>query len=126
IMQEVDVASGRVLMEWRSLDHVAIDESYLYPGGVYDYLHLNSIDVAPDGNLLVSGRHTWALYKIDRVTGAVVWRLGGKRSDFALGPGAGFAWQHDARHLSDGRISLFDDGAAYFFAGPHHWRRTES
>jgi hypothetical protein len=126
IMQEVDVRSGRVLMEWRSLEHIAIDESHMFPGGVYDYLHLNSIDVTPDGNLLVSARHTWALYKIDRGTGAVMWRLGGKRSDFAIGAGAEFAWQHDARHLGNGQISLFNDGAAFFFSGPHAWRKTQS
>ncbi|HSP73567.1 MAG TPA: arylsulfotransferase family protein, partial [Gaiellaceae bacterium] len=71
------------------------------------------IDVDADGNLLVSARNTWAVYKISRRTGEVIWRLGGKRSDFAMGPGTTFAWQHDARH--HGRtnlISIFDDGAA--------------
>jgi hypothetical protein len=60
----------------------------------------------------VSARHTHALYKIDRRTGRILWRLGGKRSDFALGPGVRFAWQHDARRRPDGTISLFDNEAA--------------
>lgn len=124
VMQEIDVATGRVLMEWRSLDHVSVSESYMWAGGgIYDYLHLNSIDVTPDGNLLLSGRHTWALYKVGRRTGEVMWRLGGKRSDFELGPGAQFAWQHDARQLDERTISVFDDGAA-FFAGNHRYRTT--
>ncbi len=111
IIQERDVASGRLIMEWRSLDHIAPEESYRGLDSPFDYLHANSIDVAPDGNLLISARHTWAVYKLDRHTGAVIWRLGGKRSDFDLGPGARFAWQHDARHVAPGVITLFDDGS---------------
>jgi len=110
VVQEVDVASGRLLLEWRSLEHVPVSESHAPLKLPYDYLHANSIDVAADGNLLVSGRHTWAVYKVDRRSGAVIWRLGGKRSDFELGRGAPFAWQHDARHLPGGSISIFDNG----------------
>jgi hypothetical protein len=42
----------------------------------------------------------------------VIWRLGGKKSDFQMGPGTRFAWQHDARPHDGGLLSLFDDGAA--------------
>jgi hypothetical protein len=115
-LQEVDIASGRVVFEWHSIDHVALDESYeerpRKSSIPYDYFHVNSIDVDTDGNLLVSARNTHAVYKIDRRTGRIIWRLGGRRSDFALGPGAHFAWQHDARRLPDGTISLFDNEAA--------------
>lgn len=111
IIQEIDVASGRLLFEWRSLDHIAVSESYQPYAQPYDYLHVNSIEPLPDGNLLVSARATFGLYKLDRRTGAVIWRLGGKRSDFKLGQGAAFAWQHDARQIADGMITIFDDGA---------------
>jgi outer membrane protein assembly factor BamB len=114
LIQEIAIPSARVLFEWRSLDHVAIDESYSpYTGHAYDYFHINSVDVDADGNLLVSARNTWAVYKLDSETGRVIWRLGGKRSDFQMGPGTRFAWQHDARHHDEGRlISIFDNGAA--------------
>jgi hypothetical protein len=114
-VQEVDVATGEVLFEWSAFDHVPPDESYQdVPGGddAWDAYHLNSVAVDRDGDLLVSARHTWSVYKIDRETGDVVWRLGGKRSDFELGPGALFAWQHDARVREDGTLSLFDNKAA--------------
>jgi hypothetical protein len=52
------------------------------------------------------------VYKIDRTTGAIVWRLGGKQSDFAMGTGATFSWQHDARRQADGTLTIFDDGAS--------------
>jgi hypothetical protein len=116
IVQELELPSGRVLFEWRSLDHVAIDESHaeITTKGAYDYFHINSIELDADGNFLISARNTWGIYKIDRGSGEVIWRLGGKRSDFTMGPGTGFAWQHDARHhgARDQLISLFDDGAA--------------
>ena len=118
MIQEIDVQTGRVLLEWRSLEHVPVSESYVRPGhGVYDYMHANSIDVTPDGNLLVSGRHTWALYKLERETGRVMWRLGGRRSDFHMGRGAQFAWQHDGRQVDENTITVFDDGAAFFVGG---------
>ena len=98
-------------MEWRSLDHVPVTESYRSLEEPYDYLHVNSIDIADDGHLLISGRHTWALYKLHRQTGEVIWTLGGKRSDFALDAGAQFSWQHDARQLDDHTISLFENGS---------------
>src|SRR5215207_7445071 len=101
IVQELDIQTGEVLFEWRSIDHVALEETYVtpiedhYPG--IDYFHLNSIDVEPDNNLLISARETSAVYKIDRKTGEVMWRLGGKKSDFEMGEGTRFAFQHDAR-----------------------------
>lgn len=113
IVQELEIPSARVLFEWKSIDHVDPSESYAPVGYPWDYFHVNAIDVDADGDLLVSARNTWAVYKVSRRTGAVVWRLGGKRSDFALGSGARFAWQHDARSHEGGRVvSIFDNGVA--------------
>ena len=114
IVQEIAIPSARVLFAWRSLDHVAIEESYSpFTGHSYDYFHINSVDVDADGHLIVSARNTWGVYKLHSETGKVIWRLGGKRSDFQMGPGTAFAWQHDARHHDEGRlISIFDNSAA--------------
>jgi hypothetical protein len=114
IVQEIAIPSARVLFEWRSLDHVAVEESYVvYNGHSYDYFHVNAVDIDADGHLIVSARNTWAVYKVHSETGRVIWRLGGKRSDFQMGPGTRFAWQHDARHHEEGRlISIFDNSAA--------------
>jgi hypothetical protein len=115
-LQELDLNTGRVVFEWHSIEHVRLIESYYRlprnPDGIYDYFHINSIDVDHDGNLLVSARNTHTVYKISRRTGEILWRLGGKRSDFALGPGVRFAWQHDARRQPNGTLTLFDNAAA--------------
>ncbi len=107
IVQEVDVETGEVIFEWHSLEHVELDESYVKP---YDYFHINSVDVYDEDHLLISSRNTCTVYKVDRKTGEIVWRLGGKKSDFEMGPGAHFAFQHDARRQRDGTITIFDNG----------------
>jgi hypothetical protein len=123
IVQEIELPSGRVLFDWHSLDHVDISESYagVSTRAAYDYFHVNSIELDHDGNLIVSARHTWTVYKIDRGSGEIIWRLGGKKSDFAMGPGTVFAWQHDARRHggSEYLISVFDDGAAAIRSQPY-------
>jgi hypothetical protein len=115
VIQQVDIHTGLVMWEWHSLDHVAITESYSKPppptgtSGVYDYFHINSLEIGRHGDLLISARNTWALYDLNSHTGALLWRLAGKRSSFMLGPNVQFAYQHDARWLPNGEISLFDD-----------------
>ncbi len=117
VVQEVDIATGALLFEWDSLDHVPLTESQqVFAGGApddpYNYFHINSIAVAPDGDLLVSARNTWTVYKVTRPAGRIVWRLGGKRSDFQLGPGVEFYWQHHVRPHGATTLTLFDNGAA--------------
>ncbi len=115
IIQEVDIGSGEVLFEWHSLPQVALEESYYEPPEdpewPFDYFHINSVDVDHDDNLLVSARRTCAIYKIDRASGEVMWRLGGKRSDFVMDPNIRTrSYQHDARRQPDGTITIFDNG----------------
>ena len=114
VIQEVDVATGKVLTEWRSSEHIALEESYLpsVKNDVADYFHLNSVGVDSDGHLLVSARHTSTVYKVHRQTGAILWRLGGKRTDFTIVPGAEFSFQHDVRRHADGTLTIFDNNAA--------------
>ena len=52
------------------------------------------------------------IYKIDRSTGKIIWRLGGKKSDFKLGKGVRFDWQHSIRSQPDGTYKVYDNSAA--------------
>jgi hypothetical protein len=118
VVQEIDIPTGLVLFQWDSLDHVPLADSY-QPApndgsrSPFDYFHIDSIQLDDDGNLLISARNTWAVYKLDHRTGAVLWTLGGKHSSFRMGPETSFAFQHDGRSvaLDDKLIMLFDDGA---------------
>jgi hypothetical protein len=113
IVEEIDVATGKVLFRWDSLDHVPLTDSYqpvpTDASTPYDYFHVNSVNLDNDGNLLISARHTWTVYKVDRHSGNVIWRLGGKESDFKLGPGVQFAWQHNALPDGPNTIRIFDN-----------------
>ncbi|MDQ4062983.1 MAG: arylsulfotransferase family protein, partial [Actinomycetota bacterium] len=84
VAQEVDIETGEVLFEWHSLEHVSPEESYRNPAyeGYFDYFHINAIAVDHDANLIITARNTFAVYKVDRESGEVIWRLGGKKSDF--------------------------------------------
>lgn len=117
IIQEIDIATNRVIWEWHALGHVPLTASHepYVPGQPYDFFHVNSIQQLRSGNLIVSARHTWAVYEIDKKSGRFVWELGGKHSSFRMGPGAKFLWQHDATLHSDGLVTLFDDNAASAF-----------
>ena len=128
VVQEIDIPTGLVEFQWDSLDHVPLTAGYTRPpnqpkkgkpakpnfaADPYDYFHVNSVAVDDDGNLLVSGRNTWAVYKVNRNTGTVMWTLGGKNSTFRFGRDASFAFQHDVRvrAAGDTLLSMFDDGA---------------
>jgi hypothetical protein len=113
-VQQVDMGTGLVRWEWHSVDHVAAAESEVevpHDTGPWDYFHLNAIDPQPDGDLLITARSTWAAYQLQRGSGRILWRLGGNRSSFQMGPGTTMAWQHDGRVLPGGIVSFFDDGS---------------
>ena len=116
LIQEIDLKTGKLLFNWSALDHIPVSDS-IFPApkteNPWETYHANSISETSDGNLLVSMRHTSAIYKIDRKTGKVLWTLGGKSSDFRMGPGATFYYQHDAQPLGDGKVLLFDNGSSY-------------
>jgi Arylsulfotransferase (ASST) len=116
IVQEVDVASGKVLFQWRSDQHVALADSYYPPptnaANTWDYFHVNGIAIDPsDGNLVISSRNTCACYKVDRKSGRVIWTLGGKRGDFHMGHGSRFYFQHDITLHPGGVLTIFDNEA---------------
>src|SRR5690349_8843131 len=119
IVQEIDVRTGKVVFEWHSLDHVPLIESiqahrepalHATKKRPLDYFHINSIADGPGGTILISGRNTSALYLLRR-DGSIVWRLGGKLSDFGPAAAVKFRYQHFARFHGPSTISLFDNGA---------------
>ncbi len=110
VIQEVD-ADSNVLFQWRSWDHIPItDTTENLTTSQIDYVHGNSVDWDYDGNLIISSRFLDEVTKIDRDTGDVIWRLGGKGNQFTfIGDGEPFFDQHDARRLDNGHLTLFDN-----------------
>jgi hypothetical protein len=73
----------------------------------WDYFHGNAIAQDSDGNLIVSARNTWAIYKINATTGRIMWQVGGIGDDMLGHP---WCFQHDVSPLGNNEYSLFDDG----------------
>ena len=126
ILQELD-ASKNVIFQWRSWDYIPITDSYAdLTGKIVDYFHQNAVDVDHDGNYLLSSRTLSQILKIDRNTGNIIWKLGGKVNDFTFineheeNSPTYFSYQHDIAVLPNGNITLFDNGSQH----PTHYSRA--
>lgn len=115
-IQEVDLKTNELLFFWSALENVQPTESYVAPPTeasgqkMWDPYHCNSVGLTETSeHVILSMRHTWTIYCINKPTGMIEWRLGGKQSDFTIESEANFAWQHDVRALSNHIISMFDD-----------------
>ncbi|KAI8949498.1 ASST-domain-containing protein [Xylaria longipes] len=117
IVQEIDIETGELLWEWRASDHYDLLESFMeykHGPGAYDYIHMNSVEKTPEGNFLISARHTHSIKLIYRQTGDIIWSLGGKYNNFvdiSSGNATDFAWQHHARFSNSAgtQLTMFDN-----------------
>lgn len=112
---------GQIVFEWYSLDHIPVTDATedidLRQKNI-DYIHVNDIAEDNDGNLLLSCRHLDEVVKIDRLTGDVIWRMGGSKSkgnqftfiNDDIDGFTGFSHQHSAHWLPGGNLILFDNG----------------
>ena len=125
VVQEIDIATGKVLFQWNSEDHVPFSQSEQpLPASAstpWDWFHINAVTVDTDGNLLIDARDTWTTYKVNRFNGSIIWQLGGKDSSFKLEAAPGqvldsageiFAWQHDPQALGNDVYTFFDNDSA--------------
>ena len=119
IIQELDEYKN-VVFQWRSWDHFQITDASHQNllGSNIDYVHGNAIELDNDGNIMISSRHLDEITKINRTTGAVMWRMGGKKNQFTFpnDPDT-FNYQHGIRRLKNGNVILFDNGN--FHAPPY-------
>lgn len=117
-IQEIDLNTNQLVFFWDALQHIPLTDSYVSASSatssnnIWDVFHLNSIGLTDNVNdIIISSRSAWTIYRINKPTGNIVWRLGGKQSSFTMGSGAEFSWQHDARFLPNNLISMFDDNS---------------
>jgi len=123
VIQELK-PDGTLVWSWDAADHIPASEmdpqwyqQYIVGGsGPYDVYHWNSAEFTGSG-FIFSFRHEDAVYDVDQSTGNVLWKLGGSSRPGSLVvngdpvfPTSGFGGQHDARLLSDGTVTLYDDG----------------
>lgn len=104
---------GNKLFEWHTKEHLTPDESEgeSLNGFIVNPFHFNSIDIDLDNNLIISARNMNQILKINRQTGEIIWRFGGKNNQFTLiGDSILFSRQHSARVQPNGNILVFDNG----------------
>jgi Arylsulfotransferase (ASST) len=119
VVQEIDVKTGLVMMQWCALDHVPLSSARVSARPTsattpFDPFHLNSIATMPDGSLVISARNTWAVYDVNARTGQIRWRFGGPHSSFRRVHMSAPAFQHDVRPLSGDEFTVFDNGGSPF------------
>jgi len=121
IIQEIDYRTKRVVWQWSAIEHFSITDATEDISLTTNYIrpfHFNSMELLSDGNLLISCRHLDEITKINRQTGAIIWRMGGSKCrnnqftfvNDTVNNFFGFSHQHDPRELPNGNILLFDNG----------------
>ncbi|KIY51011.1 hypothetical protein FISHEDRAFT_38264 [Fistulina hepatica ATCC 64428] len=122
-IQEVDIETGKLVWEWSAAEHLIV-RCYFelqstfsgsfqhFGGGVYGYAHCNAVYKDEDGNFLMSFRFYSMIIKVDGKTKDIIWRLGGKNSDFSFNNGSTFIGQHDPQVHTltfSFQLTLFDN-----------------
>ncbi|MCX6143849.1 MAG: aryl-sulfate sulfotransferase [Ignavibacteriales bacterium] len=116
ILQELDLQKN-VVFQWRSWDYIPISDTYMSTAAsAFDYIHMDSHELDEDGNFLVSCRNTCDITKINRMTGDIIWRMGGKKNQFTfIGENAAnaptyYTYAHGFNRAPNGNFLLFDNG----------------
>ena len=100
IVREID-PKGATVREWRSWEHLSPDHHVKCPLETRkEWTHLNSIELTPDGDWLLSFRLTSTIAIVDGVTGDVRWRWSSDK----------VSHQHHATMLESGNVLVFDNG----------------
>ena len=107
-------ATGTLLWEWNAFDHFAITDLPLVDrtGPTVNFTHGNGIGFDSDSNLILGFRSLSEVTKVDRTSGAVIWRFGGLRNEFVIrnDPKGVFERQHGVRWAGEGQVQLLDNG----------------
>jgi len=111
VIQELD-ENKNVVFEWNSFDYFQLSDSYKdLTASSIDFDHPNSLEIDYDGNILLISRAMDEITKIDRSTGDIIWRLGGKNNEFEFADSSHmFFMPHKFRLLDNGHYTLFDNG----------------
>ena len=113
VIQEFD-ENKNLVWEWKGHDHFGfadVDPLFLYNPNKVDWTHANAVEQDNDGHILLSCRHFDEITKINRQTGDIIWRFGGKRNQFTCSNDPlHFSGQHDIRRISNGNITILDNG----------------
>ena len=114
LIQELD-QNKDVVFQWNCWDHLPITDAVheKLTANSIDYVHMNSVALDYDGNIVASCRNLSQCLKINRETGEVMWILGGASSSFEfVNDTDQNSYQHMFRPVPDkpNHYTLFDNG----------------
>ncbi len=120
VLREV-TPQGKTVWSWFPSEHLDLSETgrwwgiiLEYDNWLYDVSHWNAVEVV-GRHMYLSFRNRDAIYKVNRETGRVVWKLGGTETskslrvldypddDYVLGA------QHDVRVQPNGSVTVFNN-----------------
>lgn len=113
-----EVKNSEVVWQWVGCEYPELyansmdGNNFSDTGKEANYLHVNSMFIDPkDSNLVISCRNTNQILKLNRRGNNIVWKLGGKNSDFAVPDTAIFLRQHNVTMINNSKtILLLDNG----------------
>ena len=116
IIQEFD-QEHNLIFQWKNSDYMDIQnyvDEFNLNSPYRHWMHGNSIEIDDDENIIISNRAMSEIIKFNRLSGELIWRLGGPMNDFTFinDPLEGPNKQHDARRLENGNIMIFDNGSS--------------
>jgi hypothetical protein len=101
VIVEVD-ASGKRIWEWHAAEHLDPErDTITFNDSRDEWSHGNTVAPLPDGRVMFSFRNISTVGIIDKVSGEIVWRLGGEV----------LAQQHDPSLLPNGNVLVYDNGS---------------
>ena len=92
---------GSVVYEWKSWEHLSPEEDSICPlEDRKEWTHGNSLNVTPEGDLIVSYRRISIVGIVDKASGEFRWKWGRGEIDH----------QHHPTWLDNGKVLIFDNG----------------
>ena len=96
---------GQVIKKWYVKEFLDFEKDVICPlEGRHGWTHGNSLDVMPNGDILVSFRQINVIAIVDQSSGVAKWKWGS----------GDISHQHDATHVGNGNVMVFDNGSHRF------------
>ena len=115
---------GNVLSKWSAWEHWDIEKDTMLSEYKYDRFHINGMCMDQKGNFLLSAPIEDQIWKVNRQTGEIEWRMG-RNGDFQMNEEDYFSFQHTPYIMENGDLMLFDNGLWNEISGAKAFRLDE-
>ena len=104
--------AGKKVWQWSVFDVVDPLKDPKLLATKKDWMHANSLNYDTDGNYIVSFYNNGQIWKVDAVTGKVLWKFG-KGGSFVMPAECSFTQAHAVHINSQGNLMFFDNGVEH-------------